>query len=294
MTVKTAVFPVAGLGTRFLPATKVIPKELLNLVDRPLIEYAVDEARNAGIEKFIFVTGRGKNAIIDHFDYSYELDDTLERRGKDQLLSLSRRMIDQQAGSFIGVRQLQASGLGHAVWSARKVIGDDPFCVILPDEIIQEETPGDYLKLLISTYNQTNQAIVGVMETSMELMKNYGCVAPKEDNYSELSVVSVEGIIEKPEPSVAPSNLAAMGRYVFSSSILDELGVTRPGVGGEIQLTDAITNIISSEGCKAVKLTSQRFDCGSKSGLFEAYVTKILEHPELRDRAKAFLKSVVC
>ena len=284
--VRTAVFPVAGLGTRFLPATKSIPKELLPIVDRPLIQYAVDEAREAGIDHFVFVTGRGKGAIEDHFDVSYELEATLEARGKTQEVD-ELRELRPGPGQIAYVRQMEPLGLGHAVWCARHVVGDEPFAVLLPDELILGNPPS--LASMIEVHEQTGGNVVLVGEVPASETGRYGIIEPGTATESAVEVVSM---VEKPEPSVAPSNLAILGRYVLTPSIMEILETTGEGAGGEIQLTDALMASIPAQPFHAVQLKGQRYDCGSKEGFIEATIRLALEREDLRGHVQQLVNSL--
>ena len=284
--VRTAVFPVAGLGTRFLPATKSIPKELLPIVDRPLIQYAVDEARAAGIENFVFVTGRGKGAIEDHFDISYELEDILASRGKAQDLEELRKL-RPGPGQVAYVRQMEPLGLGHAVWCARHIVGDKPFAVLLADELILADPPS--LATMIEVHERTGGNVVLVDEVPKTATGQYGIIEPGPMSESAIEVVSM---IEKPDPSVAPSNLAIVGRYVLTSPIMEILETTRAGAGGEIQLTDALVASIPSQPFHAVRLDGQRYDCGAKTGLIEATLRLALEREDLREDVQRLVNSL--
>ena len=284
--VRTAIFPVAGLGTRFLPATKSIPKELLPIVDRPLIQYAVDEARAAGIEYFVFVTGRGKGAIEDHFDKSYELEETLAARGKTQDLEELRRL-RPGPGQLAYVRQMEPLGLGHAVWCARHVVGDEPFAVLLADELILADPPA--LTSMIEIHEQTGGNVVLVDEIPDEATGQYGIIEPGPKSGSAMEVVSM---VEKPDPSVAPSNLAIVGRYVLTAPIMEVLETTGEGAGGEIQLTDALAASIESQPFHAVQLDGTRYDCGSKLGFIEATIKLALEREDLRADVQRLVNSL--
>lgn len=284
--VTTAVFPVAGLGTRFLPATKSIPKELLPIVDRPLIQYAVDEARDAGIENFVFVTGRGKGAIEDHFDLSYELEDTLEARGKTKELE-ELRTLRPGPGQVAYVRQMEPLGLGHAVWCARHIVGEEPFAVLLADELILADPPS--LASMIEVHERTGGNVVLVDEVPESDTGGYGIIEPGPATESVVEVVSM---IEKPDPDFAPSNLAIVGRYVLTSPIMTILESTGAGAGGEIQLTDALLASISSQPFHAVRLDGRRYDCGSKAGFIEATIRLALEREDLREDVQRLVNTL--
>jgi UTP--glucose-1-phosphate uridylyltransferase len=284
--VRTAVFPVAGLGTRFLPATKSIPKELLPIVDRPLIQYAVDEARAAGIENFVFVTGRGKGAIEDHFDVSYELEQTLAARGKAQDLDRLRKL-RPGPGEVAYVRQMEPLGLGHAVWCARHVVGNEPFAVLLADELILAEPPA--LASMISVHEQTGGNVVLVDEIPRSASGQYGMIEPGPTSESAIEVISM---VEKPPPSAAPSNLAIVGRYVLTAPVMQILETTAAGAGGEIQLTDALLACLGTRPFHAVRLQGQRYDCGSKAGFIEATINLALQRDDLREDVQRLVNSL--
>ncbi|MCL4118902.1 UNVERIFIED_CONTAM: hypothetical protein GTU68_004829 [Idotea baltica] len=286
--VKKAVFPVAGMGTRFLPATKTIPKEILTLVDRPLIQYAVDEAREAGIEEFIFVTSRGKSALEDYFDTAPDLENTLKSRGKWDLLETCCAT-SMESGEISYVRQNQALGLGHAVYCARKLIGDEPFAVILPDDVIASEKP--CLKEMIAAHEGTNGNIVAAMEVPFDRTDSYGILDVKQDNGK---LVAIKGMIEKPTIENAPSNLAVIGRYVLTPEILRHLGQTQQGAGNEIQLTDAIAAELRQNGnVYGYRFDGERFDCGSKAGFLQASIAFGLSRNDLRDDLMSYLVQMV-
>ena len=286
--VSKAVFPVAGLGTRFLPATKSIPKEILSLVDRPLIQYAIDEARSAGIEEFIFVTSRGKSALEDYFDSAPDLEKTLRAKNKYDLLAELKRT-DMDSGAIAYVRQREALGLGHAVWCARRLIGNEPFAVILPDDVIAADKP--CLKQMVDAYENVGGNMVAVMDVSLPQTASYGIIDIKEDMGS---LVSVKGMVEKPSPSEAPSQLAVIGRYILTPNILENLNNTMKGAGGEIQLTDAIAQEIrNSDNVYGFRFSGQRFDCGSKAGFLQATVAFGLAREELRDEFLNYLQETI-
>ncbi len=286
--VTKAIFPVAGLGTRFLPATKSIPKEILTLVDRPLIQYAIDEARAAGIKEFIFVTSRGKSALEDYFDHSPELEATLRRAGKDALLEILRET-NMDSGAIAYVRQNRPLGLGHAVWCARRLIGDEPFAVLLPDDVIAAEKP--CLQQMVEAYAQTGGNIVAAMEVPVAKTSSYGVLDVAEDMGS---VVSVKGMVEKPKAGDAPSNLAVIGRYILSPKVMSNLDKVKPGAGGEIQLTDAIAKEAKTPGTVfGYRFRGQRYDCGTKAGFLQATVAFALARPDLRDEFSAYLNDMV-
>lgn len=282
--VAKAVFPVAGLGTRFLPATKSIPKEIMTLVDRPLIQYAIDEARAAGIEEFIFVTSRGKSALEDYFDAAPQLEETLQRKGKDDLLE-KLKQTDMPSGAIAYIRQREALGLGHAVWCARRLIGDEPFAVLLPDDVIAGET--GCLQQMVEAYENTGGCMVAAMEVPMNKTSSYGILDVAEDHGS---IVSVKGMVEKPNVDDAPSNLAVIGRYILTPAVLESLNSMKSGAGGEIQLTDAIDAQIQKDaGVHGYRFRGQRFDCGSKAGFLQATVAFGLAREDLSDEFALFL-----
>lgn len=282
--VRKAVFPVAGLGTRFLPATKSIPKEILTLVDRPLIQYAIDEAREAGIVEFIFVTSRGKSALEDYFDRAPELEASLRAKKKDQLLDILKHT-NMESGSIAYVRQHEPLGLGHAVWCARRLIGNEPFAVLLPDDVIAAET--SCLAQMVEAYEEVGGNMVAAMEVPEEKVSSYGVLDISEDMGS---VVHARGMVEKPPLETAPSNLAVIGRYILTPNVLRNLTQIRRGAGGEIQLTDAIAREIeTSNNVSGFRFTGHRYDCGSKAGFLQATVAFGLQHPELRDEFSVFL-----
>lgn len=282
--VTKAVFPVAGMGTRFLPATKSIPKEILTLVDRPLIQYAIDEARAAGIKEFIFVTARGKSALEDYFDVAPELENTLRKAGKDELLEVLKTT-NMDSGAIAYIRQHKALGLGHAVWCARRLIGDEPFAVILTDDVIAAEKP--CLKQMVEAYAETGGNMVAAMEVPPAKASAYGVLDIGEDMRS---IVKVKGMVEKPKPEEAPSNLAVIGRYILTPAVMENLNRMKAGAGGEIQLTDAIAQEIrKSNNVYGYRFRGQRFDCGSKAGFLQATVAFGLARPELHDEFAEFL-----
>ena len=282
--VTKAIFPVAGLGTRFLPATKSIPKEIMTLVDRPLIQYAIDEARAAGIEEFIFVTSRGKGALEDYFDHAHELEANLTRAGKKDLLDVLQAT-NMDSGAIAYVRQHKALGLGHAVWCASRLIGDEPFAVLLPDDVIAAEKP--CLQQMVEAYAETGGNMVAAMEVPADKASSYGVLDIRQDMGS---LVSVKGMVEKPKAHEAPSNLAVIGRYILSPQVLVNLEAKKQGAGREIQLTDAIAQeIATSDNVYGYRFRGQRFDCGSKAGYLQATVAFGLARSELRDEFQQFL-----
>jgi len=283
--VKKAVFPVAGLGTRFLPATKANPKEMLTVVDKPLIQYAAEEAVNAGIEELIFVTSSSKRAIEDHFDKNYELEAELEKKGKTELLKIVQEVVPANV-TCVYVRQSEALGLGHAVLCAQPVVGDEPFAVILADDLIN--CGGNcVLGQMLSVFDEHQCSILGVEEVPAEETHKYGIVDPEE---SDGRITHVRNIVEKPAPEVARSNLAVVGRYVLTAPIFRHLKTIPRGAGGEIQLTDAIEKLLHEEQVLAYRFEGKRYDCGNKLGYLQATVEFALQHPELRDEFMAYLE----
>lgn len=285
--ISKAIFPVAGLGTRFLPATKSVPKEIMTLVDRPLIQYAIDEARAAGIKEFIFVTSRGKSALEDYFDHSPQLEAELKKKGKDDLLE-TLMSTNMDSGAIAYIRQHKALGLGHAVWCARRLIGDEPFAVILPDDVIAAEKP--CLQQMVEAFEENPGNMVAAMEVPMDKAKNYGMLDVAEDHGS---LVRVKGMVEKPQDN-PPSNLAVIGRYLLTPQIMQNLNTRTSGAGGEIQLTDAIAHEIEEgRDVYGFRFQGQRFDCGSKAGFLQATVAFGLAREELRDELADYLHEVV-
>jgi UTP--glucose-1-phosphate uridylyltransferase len=284
---RKAVLPVAGLGTRFLPATKAIAKEMLPVVDKPLIQYAVEEARAAGIELFCMVTGRGKTALVEHFDVAYELEHTLRERNRtDALAALAES--HSEPGSIITVRQQVPLGLGHAIWCARAFIGDDPFAILLPDDLILSKTP--CLTQLAEAYNETGGNIVAVTEVPRAQTSRYGILKVGRDDGR---LVEVTGLVEKPAPEDAPSNLSIIGRYVLMAEVMDYLKLMKRGAGGEVQLTDGMAQLIGKQPFHGVRYEGRRFDCGDKLGFLEAQVAFALQRPDLEGAMRDFLKSYV-
>lgn len=284
--VTKAVFPVAGMGTRFLPATKSIPKEIMTLVDRPLIQYAIDEARAAGIKEFIFVTSRGKSALEDYFDHAPELESVLRKAGKDQLLEVLKDT-NMDSGAIAYVRQNRPMGLGHAVWCARRLIGNEPFAVLLPDDVIASEKP--CLQQMMEAYEQTGGNMVAAMEVPPAKTSSYGVLDIGEDMGA---IVQVKGMVEKPSVEDAPSNLAVIGRYILTPKVLTNLNRMKQGAGGEIQLTDAIAEEAKSGKVYGFRFRGQRFDCGSKAGFLQATVAFALARPDLRDEFGSYLNDL--
>jgi len=284
--VRKAVFPVAGMGTRFLPATKASPKEMLPIVDKPLIQYAVEEAVAAGITDMVFVTGRSKRAIEDHFDKAYELESELEARGKDELLEFVRNMIPKNI-NCIYIRQAEALGLGHAVLCAKPVIGDEPFAVILADDLLDGETA--VMKQMTDTYDYYRCSVLGVQDVPRADTKSYGIVDARK--VAE-RVEQINAIVEKPKPEDAPSTLAVVGRYILTPRIFHHLENIKPGAGGEIQLTDGIAALLGEEQVLAFPYYGARYDCGSKLGYRHATVVFVQRHPEVGPDFDAYLKTL--
>ena len=285
--VTKAIFPVAGLGTRFLPATKSIPKEIMTLVDRPLIQYAIDEARAAGITDFIFVTARGKSALSDYFDRAPEIEAALADKGKTELQDVLDAT-NMPSGAIAYIRQNQALGLGHAVWCARRLIGEEPFAVLLPDDVIAGETP--CLKQMVDAYDETGGCMIAAMEVERDKVSAYG-VLDVED--AGKKTPRVKGMVEKPDPEDAPSNLAVIGRYILTPDVLRALDDAEPGAGGEIQLTDAIAAQIGKDsGVHGLKFDGDRYDCGSKSGFLQATVAFGLMRPDLGPDLAEFVRNI--
>lgn len=281
-----AVFPVAGMGTRFLPATKASPKEMLPIVDKPLIQYAVEEAIDAGITELIFITGRNKRTIEDHFDKAYELETELELKNKTKLLEIVQNILPNNV-NCIYIRQAEALGLGHAVLTASTVVGNEPFAVILADELIDAK-PGA-LAQMMEVYRETESSVLGVNEVDPADVSSYGIVKLAE---ASMKYKKIEEIVEKPKPENAPSNLAAVGRYILTPRIFTELRNTKRGIGGEIQLTDAISEVLHYEAIFAHIIEGKRYDCGSKLGYLEATIGYGLKHPEFGIEFRNYLKQL--
>ena len=279
--VRKAVFPVGGLGTRFLPATKSMPKEMLPVVDKPLIHYAFEEARAAGIEQFIFVTGRNKHAIEDHFDHVYELQSRLSTKNKNKELEQTSNWLPA-AGNVCFTRQQEPLGLGHAVWCARHLVGDEPFAVLLADDMVLSKKP--CLKQMVSAYNETGGNILGVMDVPREKTSSYGIVdINTKAKTSDSRLVKAKGLVEKPSPDKAPSTLSIIGRYILQPEVFDILDKQKPGAGGEIQLTDAINSMIGKEDVYGYRFEGTRYDCGSLVGFVAANVAYALDRDEIAD-----------
>ncbi|TVP89347.1 MAG: UTP--glucose-1-phosphate uridylyltransferase [Thioalkalivibrio sp.] len=283
--IRMAVFPVAGMGTRFLPATKANPKEMLPIVDKPLIQYAAEEAVAAGIETLVFVTGRNKRSIPDHFDKAYELETELAERGKDKMLELVRNIVPPEV-TCVYVRQTDALGLGHAVGCAQPIVQNEPFAVILADDLIVNDGKGATAQM-VERFEENQCSILGVEEVPREDTHMYGVIDPVATDTTGLW--DVRGIVEKPRPADAPSNVAVVGRYILTPRIFELLDEQEPGAGGEIQLTDAIGELLKEERVTAYEFAGRRYDCGNKLGYLEATVELALQHPELKDDFKAYL-----
>lgn len=286
--VTKAIFPVAGMGTRFLPATKSVPKEIMTLVDRPLVQYAIDEARAAGIKEFIFITSRGKGALEDYFDNAPQLEQELRRKGKDELLEILKST-NMESGEIAYMRQHKPLGLGHAVWCARRLIANEPFAVILPDDVIAAEKP--CLAQMVEAFAENPGNMVAAMEVPDEQTSSYGILDVKEDMGA---LVSTKGMVEKPEKGTAPSNLAVIGRYILTPTVLQQLNKKKTGAGGEIQLTDAIADAREAgDEVYGFRFNGRRFDCGSKAGFLQATVAFALERDDLRDELWGYLNDIV-
>lgn len=281
---RKAVLPVAGFGTRVLPATKTIPKEMLPVVDRPALQYVVDEAREAGIEHFVFVTGRNKGAIEDYFDRAYELEYSLREKGKTEIYDALDRDTPE-AGTMSFVRQQSAKGLGHAIWCARDVIGDDPFAILLPDVLVKSKK--SCLAQMVEAYNDVGGNIIAVDAVPEDRVSSYGVIAPKS---REGRLIEMSGMVEKPPASEAPSNLKITGRYILQPEIMSILKTQAAGAGGEIQLTDAMATLMGRQSFHAYEYEGQDYDCGSKIGYFEAVLAFAKDHPEIGVEAQAMIK----
>ena len=285
MKIKKAIFPVGGLGTRFLPATKSMPKEMLPIVDKPLIQYAVEEAANAGIEQFIFVTSRGKSAIENHFDHSFELENNLLSKGKRETLKTAQEML-KIPGSFAYVRQQEPAGLGHAVWCARHLIGNEPVAVILADDLIYGSNT---IGKMIDNYNTGN--MLAIMDVNKHEVSSYGIITPGK--VLKNNVTEILGLVEKPEIEKAPSNMAVVGRYIIEPAVFEILEKQNRGASNEIQLTDAIASMIGKSDCSGYKFSEERFDCGSKLGFIQANIKLSLQRPNIGEKLKSWLKDEV-
>ncbi|PCI55991.1 MAG: UTP--glucose-1-phosphate uridylyltransferase [Alphaproteobacteria bacterium] len=283
--VRKAIFPVAGLGTRFLPATKAMPKEMLPINDRPLIQHVFEEAREAGIEEFIFVTGRHKNMLEEHFDYQPELEQTLQARGKDDMIAKVRNS-EMPAGKLFLTRQPKPLGLGHAVWCAQKLIGDEPFAIILPDDLVDYKE--GCLTQMINAYNEYGGNIVAVKEVPRAETSKYGILDIDKDDGD---IVSIKGLVEKPNPEDAPSTLSIIGRYILQPEVFDHLAAFETGAGNEIQITDAMAKLLGKQPFHGLRFKGQHFDCGSRLGFIAANLAYSLKDPEIGDGVKALLES---
>lgn len=283
--IKKAVFPVAGMGTRFLPATKVMPKELFPIVDRPLLQYAVDEALEAGIEQMIFVNGRGKGMIEDHFDMAFELERNMADRSKDRSVLQGTRL---KPGDCVFVRQQEPLGLGHAIWCARDIIGDEPFAIFLPDEFMVG-SPG-CMKQMVSAYDRLGGNIVCALEIPIEDTPSYGVIDP---GYRDGPITEVKGLVEKPAAGTAPSNLILPGRYILQPEVMRILETQEAGAGGEIQLTDAMAQMIGQQPFHGMTFDGKRYDCGSKQGYVEANLAMALAHPEIGSDIRAMAEKLL-
>lgn len=284
--IKKAVFPVAGLGTRFLPATKSIPKEMLAVADKPLIQYAVDEAREAGIDEFIFVTSRGKSAIEDFFDYDAILSENLKSKDKAAALDVVMQ-ITKPGDRYFYTRQSEALGLGHAVWCAHQIVGDEPFAVLLPDDLIQAER--GCLAQMMDVYNQHGGNVVAIQQIPREQTKSYGVIDPSPD-YKDGSLIKVKGLVEKPDPRVAPSNFSIIGRYILQPEVFTYLSEQKRGASNEIQLTDSMVPLIAHQPFHGLQFEGTRYDCGSKLGFLSANISYGLKHPDIQDDLKDFMR----
>jgi UTP--glucose-1-phosphate uridylyltransferase len=285
--IRKAVFPVAGLGTRFLPATKAMPKEMLTLVDRPLIQHAVDEARAAGIEQFIFVSSRGKNALEDHFDSNGDLTRTLEARGKKQALEILKTT-EIESGQMLFTRQREPLGLGHAVWCARHLVGHEPFAILLADDVVLAKK--GCLAQMLEAYAEVGGNMVGVVDVPKEHTNRYGILDVESDNGR---LVKIRGLVEKPEPEKAPSTLSIIGRYILQPEIFDHLEAKRVGAGGEIQLTDSMAKLIGAQPFHGLRYQGTRYDCGDKVGFIEANAAFALAHPEIGAKVREALQGLL-
>jgi UTP--glucose-1-phosphate uridylyltransferase len=286
MKIRKAVFPVAGLGTRFIPATKAMAKEMLPVVDKPIIQYAVEEAFAAGIEHIVFVTGRGKKALEDHFDRSFEIEHSLKAKGKDDLLKQIQELVPT-TGTIIYTRQNQPLGLGHAIWCARDIVGDEPFAVLLADDLIQTDKP--VLSEMVKKFDRLRASMAAVMEVDKDQTDKYGIL---DATLVEDDIVRINDMIEKPKPDDAPSNLAIIGRYILTPKIFEYLGEGKKGAGGEIQLTDAMKKLLKEQPVYGYKFEGKRFDCGDKVGFQMANLAFALERPDMRDKLIQFIKEV--
>ncbi len=282
---RKAVLPVAGLGTRFLPATKAMAKEMLPVVDKPLIQYAVDEARAAGIEQFCMITGRGKMALVEHFDVAYELEATLRQRGNKEAELTMLHKAQLAPGDIVTVRQQVPLGLGHAIWCARAFIGDDPFAILLPDDLVMADKP--CTQQLAEAYYQTGGSVVAIEEVPRSQTNRYGILKTGKDDGK---LVEVTGLVEKPKPEDAPSNLSIIGRYVLLPDVIAHLARMERGAGNEVQLTDGMARMIGNTPFHGLRYEGTRFDCGDKIGFLEAQIAFALQRPEMATQVKSFLR----
>lgn len=282
--IRKAVFPVAGLGSRFLPATKTMPKEMLTINDRPLIQHVYEEARDAGIEEFIFVTGRHKQMLEEHFDYQPELMETLQARGKTDMLEHIQQS-EMPAGKLFTTRQPKPLGLGHAIWCAKKLIGDDPFAILLPDDLVLNGT--GCLAQMVETYNEQGGNVVAVKEVPNEETNKYGIVDLGQEKNN---IVEIKGLVEKPDPKDAPSNLSVVGRYILQPEVLDHLAAFETGAGNEIQLTDSMAKLIGNQPFHGLKFEGQHYDCGSRLGFIEANLAYGMADPAIGDNLKRIIQ----
>jgi UTP--glucose-1-phosphate uridylyltransferase len=287
MRIRKAVFPVAGLGTRFLPATKSIPKEMLPVVDKPLIQYAVEEALDSGIEQIIFVTGKRKAALEDHFDYDLELEQTLKSKKKKEILEAIKTVVPE-TGTIIYTRQNVPLGLGHAIWCARDVVGNEPFAVILADDLIKSDVPA--LSQMIDVYEKYESSVIAVMEVAQKDTDKYGIIDSEKIG---ARVNRIKGLVEKPKPADAPSNMAIIGRYILTPEIFKFLGKKKFGAGGEIQLTDAMGMLLQEQKIIGYNFKGKRFDCGDKAGFQMANIAFAMDRPDMRAQLKPFLKEIL-
>ncbi len=286
MKIRKAVFPVAGLGTRFIPATKAMAKEMLPVVDKPIIQYAVEEAFEAGIEQIIFVTGRGKKALEDHFDRSFEIEHILMEKGKDDLLKQIQQLVPQ-TGTIVYTRQNQPLGLGHAIWCARDIVGDEPFAVLLADDLIQTDKP--VLSEMVKKFDRLRASIAAIMEIEKDQTDKYGILKATQ---IEDDIVKIDDMIEKPKPENAPSNLAIVGRYILTPRIFYHLEKGKKGANGEIQLTDAMKALLNEQPIFGYRFKGTRFDCGDKVGFQMANLAYALERPDMRDKLISFIREI--
>jgi UTP--glucose-1-phosphate uridylyltransferase len=286
MKIRKAVFPVAGLGTRFIPATKAMAKEMLTVVDKPIIQYAVEEAFEAGIEQIIFVTGRGKKALEDHFDRSFEIEHALKEKGKDDLLKQIQELVPK-TGNIIYTRQHEPLGLGHAIWCAKDIVGDEPFAVLLADDLIQTDKP--VLSEMVKKFDRLRASMAAVMEVERDQTDKYGILDAQQ---VEDDIFRINDMVEKPSPEAAPSNLAIIGRYILTPKIFEYLGKNKKGAGGEIQLTDAMKTLLKEQPIYGYKFKGNRFDCGDKVGFQMANLAFALERPDMKERLINFIREI--